>query len=67
MALNFVPFMPDPFYDPFYFYAWPLPNPGHGLNPLEAEAVNETDDNYDEHQNARHDWGDDGKNHKTIN
>jgi len=46
---------------------WALPNPLHGLSPIEAEAINETDNNYAEHQLARQDWGDRGKNHRTTN
>ena len=45
--------------------AWPLPSPNSGPHPIESEAINATDNNYSEHKNARNDWADSGKNHKT--
>ena len=47
--------------------AWPLPSPNNGPHPIESEAINATDQNYSEHKNARNDWVNPGKNHKTTN
>ena len=44
---------------------WTLPNPLHGLNPLEAAAINAANDEHGEHDNAMDDWSDPGKNHAT--
>jgi hypothetical protein len=47
--------------------AWPLPNPmSVPDNPIESEAVNYADQQCNEHDHARDDWSDVGKNHKTI-
>ena len=50
---------------------WPAvlayPNPKtHPHYEVESDAINYTDANYDEHRNARKDWGNPGKNHQTI-
>jgi hypothetical protein len=49
---------------------WPsaLPKPNPMKNPqseAESDAINHADANYDEHRNARKDWGNPGKNHQT--
>jgi hypothetical protein len=46
--------------------SWALPNPNNAPHPIESEAINESDNNHSEHDNARDDWGNPGKNHKTI-
>ena len=45
---------------------WPLPVPNAAPHPIESEAVNISDQTHNEHLNARNDWGNPGKNHKTI-
>ncbi len=49
---------------------WPttqaLPVPDLAPWPEESEAVNFTDTNMDEHDNARADWSNPGKNHLTL-
>jgi hypothetical protein len=47
--------------------SWPIPAPNRAPSPLESDAVNYSDTNHNEHQNARDDWADPGKNHKTLN
>ena len=37
------------------------------VHPIEAEAIKASDDTIDEHQFARKDWGNPGKNHGTNN
>ena len=46
--------------------AWPLPSPNNAPHPVESEAVNFSDANHDENKRARDDWGNPGKNHKTL-
>jgi hypothetical protein len=46
--------------------AWELPDPDNGPSPIESEAINHSDDNIDEHDYARQDWGNPGKNHLTT-
>lgn len=46
---------------------WPLPVPNTGPHPIESDAVNYSDRNHNEDQNARNDWGDPGKNHLKNN
>lgn len=52
--------------NPLWPNVWPLPVPNNGPHPLESEAINYSDLHNDEHQNARSDWGNPGKNHQTI-
>jgi hypothetical protein len=49
--------------------AWTLPsNPNKGgSGPIEAEAIDTSDSGHNENQSAESDWGNPGKNHKTIN
>ena len=37
----------------------------HLISPIEREVVKSADDAMNEHQYARHDWGNPGKNHGT--
>lgn len=46
--------------------AWPPPVPLIYPLELEAEAINASDAANNEHDNARSDWGNPGKNHQTI-
>ena len=46
--------------------AWPLPVPNNAPHPIESEAINFSDQNHDEHQSARSDWSNPGKNHNTL-
>jgi hypothetical protein len=49
--------------------AWTLPVGRYGppLTPIEGEAVKASDDAMNENDYASQDWGNPGKNHKTIN
>ena len=46
--------------------AWALPIPDNAPHPIESECVNAADMAHGEHKNARDDWGNPGKNHKTV-
>ena len=46
--------------------AWTLPSPNDCPHPIESAANNEADLLHNEHDKARFDWGNPGKNHKTI-
>jgi hypothetical protein len=47
--------------------AWPMPGGVYAsIHPIEGEAVKATDDAMDEDDYAPYDWGDPGKNHKTV-
>jgi len=46
--------------------AWPIPSPLKHKLETEAEAINYADQQHDEHEKARSDWGNPGKNHNTI-
>ena len=55
--------------DPSYRHwpqAWPLPSPMRTWHPIEEEAVQYADGLVTEGQFAADDWGDPGKNHKTL-
>lgn len=45
--------------------SWMLPAPNGTWHPIESEAVNKADQNHDEGDGARDDWGSPGKNSKT--
>lgn len=48
--------------------SWPIPSPLiYPKSEIESEAINYSDQQHDEHKRARDDWGNPGKNHKTIN
>jgi hypothetical protein len=51
----------------FWPNVWPIPVPNRAPSPMESDAVNYSDKNHNEHQNARDDWSDPGKNHQTLN
>ena len=45
---------------------FPYPSPMLYYDEIESDAINYANANYDEHRNARKDWGNPGKNHQTI-
>ncbi len=47
--------------------AWPLPSPKLVPSEIEHEAIKHSDDNVDEDDYANKDWGNPGKQHKTLN
>ena len=47
--------------------SWPLPSPKLIASEIEHEAIKHSDDNVDEDDYADQDWGDPGKQHKTLN
>jgi hypothetical protein len=40
---------------------------GNPREEVESDAINDADANYDEHRNARKDWGNPGESHQAIN
>lgn len=46
--------------------SWAIPVPLKVPSEIESEAINESDNNHDENKRARDDWGNPGKNHKTL-
>lgn len=46
--------------------SWAIPNPMLDVSEIESEAINVSDHQHDEHQRARDDWGNPGKNHQTL-
>ncbi|MES2738378.1 MAG: hypothetical protein V4672_18805 [Verrucomicrobiota bacterium] len=46
--------------------SWTLPNPKKVPSEIESEAVNYADQQHDENDRARDDWGNPGKNHSTL-
>lgn len=48
--------------------AWALPTGKYAtIHPIEGEAIQAADLAMDEHDNARSDWGNPGKNHQALN
>ena len=52
--------------DPDWPAVWQVPAGGPVPVALERDAIYKTNDENQEHQNARNDWGNPGKNHQTI-
>jgi hypothetical protein len=46
--------------------SWAIPSPLKVPSEIESEAINYSDQQHDENKRARDDWGNPGKNHKTI-